>query len=104
MRDRIIMLQESAEELGFGTIQQALDAGYHEVQDLVKGEFKLEKVEDLTNRAYREAHETWESERDELLGRLEKKQDKLKRMLCDDTGLYGLITDAINFIKERCHE
>lgn len=63
MRDRIIQLQESAESLGFGTIQQALDAGYHEVQDLVKGEFKLEKVEDLTNKAYRELHETWERER-----------------------------------------
>lgn len=100
MRDRIIQLQENAESLGFGTIQQALDAGYHEVQDLVKGEFKLEKVEDLTNQAYREAHEAWLKERDELLGRLEKKQDKLKRMLCDDTGLYELITDAINFIKK----
>lgn len=71
MRDRIIQLQESAEELGFGTIQQALDAGYHEVQDLVNNTFKLEKVEDLTNRAYRELHETWESERDEVLDGLD---------------------------------
>ena len=63
MRDRIIQLQESAEELGFGTIQQALDAGYHEVQDLVNNTFKLEKVEDLTNQAYREAHEAWEKEK-----------------------------------------
>lgn len=71
MRDRIIQLQESAEELGFGTIQQALDAGYHEVQDLVNNTFKLEKVEDLTNKAYRELHETWESERDEVLDGLD---------------------------------
>ena len=40
-RDRIIQLQESAEGLGFGTIQQALDNGYNEVQDLVNGTFKL---------------------------------------------------------------
>lgn len=70
MRDRIIMLQESAEDLGFGTIQQALDAGYHEVQDLVNDTFKLEKVEDLTNRAYREAREEREGERQRVLADL----------------------------------
>lgn len=70
MRDRIIQLQESAEELGFGTIQQALDAGYHEVQDLVNDTFKLEKVEDLTNKAYREAREEREDERRRVLADL----------------------------------
>lgn len=69
-RDRIIMLQESAEELGFRTIQQALDAGYHEVQDLVNNTFKLEKVEDLTNKAYREAREEREDERRRVLADL----------------------------------
>lgn len=71
MRDRIIQLQESAEALGFGTIYEALDAGYHEVQDLVKGEFKLEKIEDLTDRAYREAHEAWLKERQQVLNDLD---------------------------------
>lgn len=70
MRDRIIQLQESAEELGFGTIQQALDAGYHEVQDLVNDTFKLEKVEDLTNKAYREEREEREDERRRVLADL----------------------------------
>lgn len=70
MRDRIIQLQESAEELGFGTIQQALDAGYHEVQDLVNNTFKLEKVEDLTNKAYREARKEREDERRRVLADL----------------------------------
>lgn len=65
-----LMLQESAEELGFGTIQQALDAGYHEVQDLVNNTFKLEKVEDLTNKAYREAREEREDERRRVLADL----------------------------------
>ena len=77
MRDRIIQLQESAEELGFGTIQQALDAGYHEVQDLVKGEFKLEKVEDLTNRAYREAHEAWLKEREEVFEMIDNMKEDI---------------------------
>lgn len=70
MRDRIIQLQESAEDLGFGTIQQALDAGYHEVQDLVNNTFKLEKVEDLTSRAYREAREEREKKRQRVLADL----------------------------------
>lgn len=30
-RDRVIQLQERAEELGFSTITEAIDAGYHEV-------------------------------------------------------------------------
>lgn len=97
MRDRIIQLQESAEELGFGTIQQALDAGYHEVQDLVKGEFKLERVEDLTNQAYREAHEAWEKEKNIVLG-------DLMNLLIHQVYDHDIIERAYKFIKERCHE
>lgn len=97
MRDRIIQLQESAEDLGFGTIQQALDAGYHEVQDLVNNTFKLEKVEDLTNRAYREAHEEWEKEQRIVIG-------DLTNLLIHRVFDHDIIERAINFIKERCHE
>lgn len=97
MRDRIIQLQESAEELGFGTIQQALDAGYHEVQDLVNNTFKLEKVEDLTNRAYREAHEDWEKEKKIVLG-------GLQNLIVHSAYDYDTVIRAYNFIKERCHE
>lgn len=97
MRDRIIQLQESAEELGFGTIQQALDAGYHEVQDLVNNTFKLEKVEDLTNKAYRELHEDWEKERDEVLG-------GLMNLMVHSVYDSDTVIRAYNFIKERCHE
>lgn len=62
MRDRIIMLQERAEELGFSTITEAIDAGYHEVQDLVAGTFTLEKIDEQEK-----AHEAWLKERDEVL-------------------------------------
>lgn len=65
MRDRIIMLQERAEELGFSTITEAIDAGYHEVQDLVAGIFTLEKVDEQDK-----AHEAWLEEREEVLGEL----------------------------------
>lgn len=97
MRDRIIMLQESAEELGFRTIQQALDAGYHEVQDLVNNTFKLEKVEDLTNKAYRELHETWEKEKNIVLG-------DLMNLLVHQVYDHDIIERAYKFIKEQCHE
>lgn len=82
-------LSEQASELGFESIGEAEQAGYG--VDWNRG--KLVDGREL-------AHEAWLKERDELLERLEKKQDKLKRMLCDDTGLYTLITDAINFIKK----
>jgi len=97
MRDRIIQLQESAEELGFGTIQQALDAGYHEVQDLVNNTFKLERVEDLTNQAYREAHEAWEKEKNIVLG-------DLMNLLVHQVYDHDIIERAYKFIKEQCHE
>ena len=89
-------LSEQANELGFESLGEAEQAGYG--VDWKNG--KLIKVEDELEKA----HEAWLKERDELLKRLEKKQDKLKKMLCDDTGLYSLITDAIKFIKEQCHD
>lgn len=62
MRDRIIQLQERAEELGFSTITEAIDAGYHEVQDLDDNTFTLEKIDEQEK-----AHEAWLKERDEVL-------------------------------------
>lgn len=96
MRDRIIMLQESAEELGFGTIQQALDAGYHEVQNLVNNTFKLEKVEDITNRAYREAREEREDKRQRVLADLrELLNDYLPTGEQDEIEVLGRAIDYI---------
>lgn len=85
-------LSEQAYELGYLTLDQALADGY-EVDYRTS---RLEKSVDGRELA----HEAWLKEREELLERLEKKQDKLKRMLCDDTGLYALITDAINFLNK----
>ena len=97
MRDRIIQLQESAEELGFGTIQQALDAGYHEVQDLVNNTFKLERVEDLTNRAYRELHETWEKERRAVRADLRTLLDEA--MVDGDVDTIKALERALQFVE-----
>ena len=94
-RDRIIQLQECAEELGFSTIYEALDAGYHEVQDLVAGTFTLEKIDDLVEQ--NKAHEAWLKERDEVLG-------GLVNLMVHNVYDYDTVIKAYNFIKERCHD
>lgn len=71
-RDRIIQLQERAEELGFGTITEAIDAGYHEVQDLVAGTFTLEKIDEQEK-----AHEAWLKEKHEVLHLLESVKEDI---------------------------
>ena len=94
-RDRIIQLQECAEVLGFSTIYEALDAGYHEVQDLVAGTFTLEKIDDLVEQ--NKAHEAWLKERDEVL-------DGLVNLMVHNVYDYDTVIKAYNFIKERCHD
>lgn len=95
-------LTQQAAELGFESIEDAEANGYgidYKNQKLFipKPDPKLDEA---IEEAIGEAHEAWLKERGELLERLKKKQEKLKRMLCDDTGLYALITDAINFIEK----
>lgn len=72
MRDRIIMLQERAEELGFSTITEAIDAGYHEVQDLVAGTFTLEKIDEQEK-----AHEAWLEEREEIFEMIDNMKEDI---------------------------
>lgn len=94
-RDRVVQLQERAEELGFSTIQDALDAGYHEVQDLVAGTFTLEKIDEQEK-----AHEAWLKERDDILDDLEHLKNIYKEVKPDE----DIIERTINFIKEQCHD
>ena len=87
-RDRIIQLQECAEKLGFSTIYEALDAGYHEVQDLVAGTFTLEKIDEQ-----QKAHEAWLKERDEVLG-------GLMNLMVHSVYDCDTVIKAYNFIKK----
>lgn len=96
-RDRVIQLQECAEELGFSTITEALDAGYHEVQDLVAGTFTLEKIDEQEK-----AHEAWLKERDDLCERL--RMAVHRRRTLRDYNLANLMAEAHDFIKEQCHD
>lgn len=92
MRDRIIQLQECAEELGFSTITEAIDAGYHEVQDLVAGTFTLEKIDEQEK-----AHEAWLEERDALLKDLREQEQMARESYEVD---HTVIKHAIEFIEK----
>lgn len=96
-RDRVIQLQERAEELGFGTITEAIDAGYHEVQDLVAGTFTLEKIDEQEK-----AHEAWLKERERVLADLRELRNDFVVETCQDE--LDAIDRAINFIEEQCHD
>lgn len=98
-RDRIIMLQECAEELGFSTIEEALDAGYHEVQDVDAGTFKLMKIDWTLKEAdeLEKAHEAWLKEQRIVLG-------DLMNLMVHKAYDHDIIERAYNFIKERCRD
>lgn len=100
MRDRIIQLQESAEDLGFSTIQEALDAGYHEVQDLEHNTFKLEKIANLADQAYAEAHEAWLEEKEQVLNDL----DIVAHSDSVPFEYKEIVKQAYEFIREQCHD
>lgn len=96
MRDRIIMLQECAEELGFSTIAEALDAGYHEVQDLVNGTFRLEKVD-----GQEEAHKAWLERKEQVIKNLKTLRNTLTERGDNESIKNAIIIgDAILFIEE----
>ena len=66
IKSKLVMpLQEIAEELGFSTIQDALDNGYHVVEDMVTGDATLKKLDEEEL-----AHEAWLEEKWEVLERL----------------------------------
>lgn len=92
-RDRVVQLQERAEELGFSTITEAIDAGYHEVQDLVAGTFTLEKIDEQDK-----AHEAWLKERDEVLEEQRRLHDRLMELGYDT--LAESVFKAIEFMEK----
>ena len=96
-RDRIIQLQECAEELGFETIQQALDAGYHEVQDLDSNTFTLEKI-DVAGYEQEKAHEAWLEEKQQVLEEQRELHDHLMELGYDT--LAESVFKAIEFIEK----
>ena len=84
-------LQEQANELGFSTVQEALDNGYRAIYNM-DGEFKLVSDADYE---HEEAHKAWLAERDAVLGELEM------LMNAESSGIVTrkVVKDAIDFIK-----
>lgn len=84
-------LQEQANELGFSTVQEALDNGYTCIFNM-NGEFRLVSN---TDKAHEDAHKAWLAERDAVLGELEMLMD------AESSGIVTrkVVKDAIDFIK-----
>lgn len=84
-------LQEQANELGFSTVQEAVDNGYAIVYD-VDNEAKLMKNEDWQ---HLQAHNAWLIERETILNGL--------RMLADvhlPNAVINVIGETIKFIEK----
>lgn len=84
-------LQEQANELGFSTVQEAIDNGYAVIYDK-DNEAKLMKEEDWQ---HLQAHNEWLIERETILNEL--------RMLADvhlPNAVRNVIGETINFIEK----
>lgn len=71
-----LQLQEQAEELGFSTTQEALDRGYHVVEDLVTNYATLKKLDEEEL-----AHEAWLKEKENVLDFLRFGVEQQKKLL-----------------------
>lgn len=82
MGARVMALQEQAEELGYGTIQEALDAGY-EVSYRASGDHKLYKPDEQEL-----AHREWLKEKEYKLKTL-----RLTAELCRNSDMPNTADD-----------
>ena len=85
-------LQEQAEELGFESVQSALDCGYKAVFIAEDGEMKLVQDADA---ALLEAHEKWEAKKKEIIDKLEMLINDTPYKVYKDT-----LRETIKFIQE----
>lgn len=85
-----LTLQEQAEELGFESVQEALDNGYiavyYEDSDI--------KLVPKIDKALEDAHAAWEAERDTVIAKLEMLINDTPYQVYKDT-----LKEAIDFIK-----
>lgn len=89
------MLQEQANELGFETIQQALDAGC-----VVEGDCDQPVlVEPLEL-----AHRAWEKEKEEKLSILQSVKEEIINDYGTNCALVGDLEDVYDWIEKEAHE
>ena len=92
-----LMLTEQANELGYSTIQEALDNGYEVVEDtLVKADSHDALAE------MEKAHGAWLKERDELLGDLNQLMMGMMASgkTTENSTDYSIVERAYKFVKE----
>ena len=95
-----LQLQEQAEELGFSTTQEALDNGYHVVEDLVTGEATLKELS--VDEQYELAHEAWLKEKEEVLFDLKALKKEMDYIGMNEW--IESVENAIKFIEGVSHE
>lgn len=84
-------IQEQANEKGFSTIQEALDAGYEVINDTL---VKVDEIE--------KAHEAWLKEKNDLLGDLNNLLTgmQVNGKSAEANSDYAIVERAYNFIKK----
>lgn len=93
-------LSEQANELGFETIQDAVNSGYvvdYDKGKLVKCGLGYPETVEYLAKEQEKAHEAWLEERDEVLG-------GLLNLMVHNVYDYDTVIKAYNFIKEQCHD
>ena len=96
---RTIALQERAEELGYETIQEAIDAGYY-VGYRANGDHYLYKPDEQEL-----AHEAWLKEKGKMLSILKGVQGDIAEWSDnkDHPDIKGL-EEVITFMEDYCHD
>ena len=96
-------LSEQAAELGFETVQDALNSGYtvdYDKGKLVKHGLGYSETVKYLAKEQEKAHEAWLKERDDILDDLEHLKNIYKEVKPDE----DIVERTINFIKEQCHD
>lgn len=106
-------LQEQANELGFSTVQEALDAGYEVIERSMGGAhdlddadnepdvwYELQKMDEQTK-----AHHVWIAERDEVRLELMSLRQALSEqgsefIDANEANIHQVLTKAIKFIEK----
>lgn len=89
------MLQEQANELGFETVQEALDNDY----DIVGDQLVYNAAKGLES-----AHRAWEKEKEEKLSILQSVKEEIINDYGTDCALVGDLEDVYDWIEKEAHE
>lgn len=95
-------IQKQANELGFSTIQEALDNGYEIIEDVLTK--KVDSYDALAE--LEKAHEEWKKKKKGVLGDLNNLMLGMSMVgkTSGNSTDYAVVERAYKFIKEDCHD